>query len=77
MIVVRVPDGIVITHAGADRNQLIGRPGMVISKRWFLTVHSRCYRRCEFYSGVLISSVKTSSVKRFANRQIETCEQLG
>src|ERR1700722_19842417 len=31
-------------------------------KRSFLTVHSRCYRRCEFYSGVLISSVKTSSV---------------
>ena len=32
------------------------------SKRSFFTVHSRCYRRCEFYSGVLISSVKTSSV---------------
>jgi hypothetical protein len=31
-------------------------------KRSLLTVHSRCYRRCEFLSGVLISSVKTSSV---------------
>src|SRR5712691_5046046 len=31
-------------------------------KRSFLTVNSRCYRRCESLSGVLISSVKTSSV---------------
>ena len=31
-------------------------------KRSFLTFNSRCYRRCEFLSGVLISSVKTSSV---------------